>query len=75
MFYRTGDTHGDLSRIVDFCKENNLTDKDVVVVLGDAGLNYYVDSRSYRAKVYYSGEITCQLFIVHGNHEQNRLLY
>lgn len=70
-YFKTGDTHGDLSKIVEFCKENQLNIDDVVIVLGDSGLNYYKDSRSYRAKVYYSGELTCTLFLVHGNHEQN----
>lgn len=71
MYYRTGDTHGDLSRIVDFCKEHHLTEKDTMIILGDVGLNYYKDSRSYRSKVYYTGEITCTLFCIHGNHEMN----
>ena len=71
MIYKTGDTHGNLNNIVEFCKENNLNKEDIMIILGDAGLNYYTNYRSYICKEYFSNHITCTLFLVHGNHEQN----
>lgn len=69
--YLTGDTHGNLDRIATFCEENHLKNDDVVIVLGDAGLNYYTDSRSFKSKAHYSKAIGCELLCIHGNHEQN----
>ena len=40
MFYVTGDIHGDVERIVEFSKNNNLTEKDTNIILVDAGLNF-----------------------------------
>ena len=41
MIYVTGDTHRDFSRIKQFCKEHNTTQDDIMIVLGDNGINYY----------------------------------
>lgn len=71
MIYYTGDTHCDLERIAVFCSERNLNKDDVMIILGDVGLNYYTDLRAYYAKYTYSKRITCTLFCIHGNHEQN----
>lgn len=71
MIYFTGDTHGDLERIAQFCKENELTEDDVMIILGDVGLNYHTDLRAQIKKKQYCRVITCTLFCVHGNHEQN----
>lgn len=71
MIYITGDTHGNLDRIVTFYEDNHLKDKDVIIILGDVGLNYYKDSRSFKSKTYYTSRIGCDLLCIHGNHEQN----
>lgn len=71
MYYITGDTHGNLDRIITFCQNNNIDKKDTIIILGDVGLNYYEDSRSKRAKQYYSERICCDLLCIHGNHEKN----
>lgn len=42
-FYITGDTHGDFARIEKFCEENKTTIDDVTTILGDAGINYYLN--------------------------------
>ena len=39
MVYITGDTHGNFSDVLLFCEKFELTEKDIVVILGDAGLN------------------------------------
>ena len=41
MFYITGDTHRDFHRIEDFCARINPAPEDVMIILGDAGINYY----------------------------------
>ena len=67
-FYITGDTHGDFRRIGQFCVENDTTAEDVMVILGDAGINYYLDSRDRELKDELS-QLDITLFCIHGNHE------
>ena len=50
MTYITGDKHGDFKEIKRFVKISNLSKDDVVIVLGDSGVNYYTDLRSRRYK-------------------------
>ena len=49
-FYITGDTHGDFSRIAEFCEANGTDADDVMIILGDAGINYYLDVRDRNLK-------------------------
>ena len=48
MIYITGDTHGDMNRIVRFCERMETSKEDIMIILGDVGLNYYGDSRDRR---------------------------
>ena len=42
MIYITGDTHRDFDRILEFCDAIGTSqEEDVMIVLGDAGINYY----------------------------------
>lgn len=41
MVYITGDTHGNFLTIAEFCGEQKTTADDVLIILGDAGINYY----------------------------------
>ena len=41
MYYITGDTHGLFQRIKDYSYNNATTKEDVLIILGDAGINYY----------------------------------
>lgn len=68
MFYITGDTHGDFVRYFDFVEKNELTENDVMIVLGDAGLNYYGDNRDADRKRFVS-DFPFVTFCIHGNHE------
>lgn len=43
MIYITGDTHRDFERIRDFCDEIGTSKEDIMIVLGDAMINYYLD--------------------------------
>ena len=45
MIYCTGDTHGSFDRIEDFCTEYDTTTEDIMIILGDAGINYGLDER------------------------------
>lgn len=72
-FYITGDTHRDFSRIEEFCEENETSVDDVMIILGDAGINYYLNHSDKELKSRLSRlEIT--LFCVHGNHEERPYL-
>jgi hypothetical protein len=66
-FYITGDTHGDFSRIEQFCLENDITAEDVMIILGDAGINYHLDSRDKELKEELS-QLDITLFCIHGNY-------
>ena len=48
--YITGDKHGDFREILYFCYENKTTLNDIMIILGDAGINYYADERDYIKK-------------------------
>lgn len=68
MIYVTGDIHGDPTRICDFCDRNKLTADDTVVILGDAGFNYFGNDDDRYAKKYVA-KLPITVFCIHGNHE------
>lgn len=69
MFYITGDTHGEFFRIEEFCEEYETTTEDVLIILGDAGINFSMNDRDTRLKCELA-ELPITLFCVHGNHEE-----
>lgn len=70
MFYLTGDTHGDFARVFQFVKKHpELTTEDIMIVLGDAGLNYFGDYRDDLKKESLSKR-PLTIFSIHGNHER-----
>ena len=68
MFYVTADPHGDFRHIRRFAKGEGLTRDDVIVVLGDAGINYFMNERDRQVKKLIS-KIPATIFCIHGNHE------
>lgn len=48
--YLTGDTHREFHRIKQFCEEYDTTVEDILIILGDAGINYYCDHRDNNLK-------------------------
>lgn len=69
MIYLTGDTHGSFERIEMFCKKMHTTKDDILIILGDAGINFsgpHIDE----IKKYYIKKLPITLFCIHGNHEQ-----
>ena len=69
MVVLTGDTHGDFERIFEFCEEYDTTTKDIMIILGDAGINYHLDGRDAQLKDELE-ELPLTLFCIHGNHEE-----
>jgi 3-oxoacid CoA-transferase subunit A len=67
-YYITGDCHREFNRIIEFCRENETKKDDVMIILGDSGINYYLDNRDRDLKNILS-DLDITLFCVHGNHE------
>ena len=68
MIYYTGDIHGSQYEVTRFCRRMNLTRKDIVVLLGDVGANYFKDERDRALKQALS-KMKCTFLCIHGNHE------
>lgn len=68
MIYITGDTHRGFCRIEDFCREKNTSREDVLIILGDAGINYFGDFTDDLLK-YRLSLMPITLFCIYGNHE------
>ena len=68
-YYITGDKHCRFDRLIEFCETNQLRKKDVIVILGDSGFNYYGDERDDKLKSKLS-KIKVTLFCLHGNKEK-----
>lgn len=69
MIYITGDTHGDFRRIFDFCMRFETSVDDIMIILGDAGINFSGGFKD-QAKKDYIAAMPITLFCIHGNHEQ-----
>ena len=67
-FYITGDKHRRFDSVGRFCREMNTRRKDVLIVLGDAGFNYYGDDRDEKLKKEVS-QFPITLLCLHGNKE------
>lgn len=65
MIYITGDTHRDFTRLnyIDNNKDNML------IILGDAGINYYLNEEDKKIKEYLNN-YNIKLFCIQGNHEE-----
>ena len=70
MIYITGDKHGDLEFVRTFCLDHpDLSRNDVLIILGDAGINYSLDRREQKVKKMLS-KLPVTILCVHGNHEE-----
>ena len=65
MIYITGDTHRDFTRL----HKLKGTEKDMLIVLGDAGINYYLNEEDTKYKEYLNN-FKIKLFCIRGNHEE-----
>lgn len=64
-----GDCHGNFTFLREFCKENNTTLEDTLIILGDAGINFWLHGQDRKLKKFIS-RFPITLFCVHGNHEE-----
>lgn len=69
MIYITGDTHRNFKCIEQFCDEMNTSKNDYMIILGDAGINYYGDSNGDLKLKKRLAQLPITLFCIHGNHE------
>ena len=69
MYYITGDLHRTFDKVYDLCENQSTSLDDVLIVLGDAGINYYLDYSDRTLKEELS-RLPITLFCVHGNHEE-----
>lgn len=67
--YITGDIHGSIARILEAVGAYHTTQKDLLIILGDVGFNYYLDSRDSDMKQEVS-KLPITLLCIHGNHEE-----
>ena len=69
MIYITGDTHGSFERVESFCERMKTKRDDILIILGDAGINFS-GLRYDRLKKELLEELPITIFAIHGNHEQ-----
>ncbi len=69
MIYITGDTHRDFTRILFLTYQNKTTIDDIIIILGDAGINFYDKATDDTLKKQLSQE-PITFFCIHGNHEK-----
>lgn len=69
MIYITGDTHGQFGRIEEFCERLKTSREDILIILGDAGINFSGQTQDSLKKRFLES-LSITLFCIHGNHEQ-----
>lgn len=52
MIYLTGDTHGRFDRIGSFCGKMQTSRDDILIILGDAGINFHAGALDILRKEY-----------------------
>lgn len=70
MIYITGDKHADFREVFYFCYANETTLDDILIVLGDAGINYYANDKDKALKNSLKEHCPITFFCIHGNHEE-----
>lgn len=69
MIYITGDKHANFRSVFNFCYEKKTKLDDILIILGDSGINYHANERDYILK---DELLECPItfFCIHGNHEE-----
>lgn len=67
--YVTGDCHRDFLKIEMFCRFHKTSISDVLIILGDVGINYALDKRDEKLKQELA-KLPITIFCIHGNHEE-----
>ena len=68
MVYVTGDTHASFGEFCDTVRNEELTGEDLVIILGDAGFNYF-GADADRINKMQVNSLGVPVLCVHGNHE------
>lgn len=66
--YLTGDTHADFSDLIAKAVRYGITDRDLLIILGDVSINYYAGRKDLRSKDMLA-MIPATILCIHGNHE------
>ncbi|MCR5202359.1 MAG: metallophosphoesterase [Lachnospiraceae bacterium] len=69
MIYLTGDTHGNFDRIEEFCEKSKTSKNDLMIILGDAGINFFGGRQDERCKELLDS-LPLSFLCIHGNHER-----
>ena len=69
MIYITGDIHGEVFRIAEAVARFNIGSEDIIVLLGDVGMNYYGNKCGDRHRKKRLNKLEVPMFCIHGNHE------
>lgn len=69
MIYITGDKHTDFRNVSFLCHINETTLDDILIVLGDAGINYFANEKDNLLKDSLKN-YPITFFCIHGNHEE-----
>lgn len=69
MIYITGDFHGCVRELLSRFDRLQIGQGDIIVVLGDAGLNYYGNNRGDLKTKKSLARCGAEFFCIHGNHE------
>ena len=65
MIYITGDMHRDFTRL----DNKKFSKNDILIILGDAGVNYYLNEEDNKLKEYLK-KYNIKIFCIRGNHEE-----
>ena len=68
MTYITGDTHGEFERVEKLVYTMDSAADDVLIILGDAGINYFGEPEDRALKKQLTA-LPITLLCIHGNHE------
>lgn len=68
MILVTGDTHGNVELMKSLCE--NLDESDMLIILGDVGLNYFRSNTDRNRKQTLSAGLKPTIFCIRGNHEE-----
>lgn len=69
MVYITGDIHGEVQRVSQMIERYGITPKDIIVILGDVGMNYYGNKKGDRSRKKKLDKLCVPILCIHGNHE------
>lgn len=71
-YFLRGDSHGDFKWLPRFTEYEETTTEDVLIILGDSGINYFLDKYEAKKKKKIS-QLPITLFVIRGNHDYNPL--